>query len=316
MKVIFEQLRSGDPAHAGRADALEALENLAPKKIGKEMLAILEPSPLPQDATPAEQPASALNALIHHPKAWVRACTANYLGSHPGEDGRGLLLGLLADGRPAVREAALYAGWRAFKDSWEPQVDFAARSPDPRLARCAGRIEAERAEGVLGLRKFREKGDSMLLTVEKAVFMKSVSVFAGLEGEELAALAEITLEKEFKPGEIIFEEGQHAHHLYVIVEGKVEVFRRVDSTEQPLSVLGGREFFGEMAILDDEPRSASIRAIEPTLVLKVDRENFAELIHERPQIAFSIFKILTHRLRQKNMEADNLPAYEATRHLT
>jgi len=71
-----------------------------------------------------------------------------------------------------------------------------------------------------------------------------------------------------------------------------------------------------MAILDDEPRSASIRALEPTLVLKVDCENFAELIHERSQIAFSIFKILTHRLRQKNMEADNLPAYEATRHLT
>ena len=316
MKSIFEQLRSADPAHAGRADALEALDNLAPKKIGKEMLAILEPPPLPRGATSAGQPARALDELMHHPKAWLRALTANYLGSNPGADGRGMLLGFLADREPVVREAALYAGWRAFADSWQPQVDFAARSSDSRLARCARRIEAERVEGASGLLKLREKGDSMLLTVEKAVFMKSVSVFASLEGEELAALAEITLEKEFKPGEVIFEEGQQAHHLYVIVEGKVEVFRRVDATEQPLSVLGEREFFGEMAILDDEPRSASIRALEPTLALKVDRESFAELIHERPQIAFSIFKILTHRLRQKNMEADNLPAYEATRHLT
>ena len=125
----------------------------------------------------------------------------------------------------------------------------------------------------------------MLLTLEKAVFLKSVSLFTGLEGEELAALAEITLEKEYAAGEMIFEQGQPAHHLYVIVQGKVEVFMRADSSERPIAVLGEKECFGEMAILDDEPRSASIRALEPTVVIKIARESFAELIHERPQIA-------------------------------
>ena len=60
-------------------------------------------------------------------------------------------------------------------------------------------------------------------------------------------------------------------------------------------------------------RSASVRAVEPTTVLKVDRESFRELINERPQISFAIFKILSQRLRSKNMEAENLPpTYETT----
>ncbi len=153
----------------------------------------------------------------------------------------------------------------------------------------------------------------MLLTIEKVLFLKSAPLFAGLEGEELAALADIALEHEYKPGEIIFEEHQVAHHLYVILRGKVEVFLRKNGAERPLAVLGEKECFGEMAILDDEPRSAFVRALEPTLVLKIDRDSFHELIHERPQISFAIFRILGGRLRHKNLEADNLPVFDTGR---
>jgi len=138
--------------------------------------------------------------------------------------------------------------------------------------------------------------------------LKSAPIFAGVEGEELAALADIAVEHEFQPNEIIFQEKQAPHHLYLIVQGKVEVFRRVNDHERPLANLGERECFGEMAILDDQPRSASVRAIEPTTVLKIDRSSFHELIVERPQIAFAIFKILSGRLRHQNLEADNIPA--------
>ena len=148
----------------------------------------------------------------------------------------------------------------------------------------------------------------MLLTVEKALFLKSAPLFTGLEGEELAALADIALQHAYEPEEIIFEENQPPHHLYVIVEGKVEVFRRVGSTERTLAYLGEKECFGEMAILDDHPRSASVRAVDPTNVVKIDRESFRELILERPHMAFAIFKILSGRLRHQNLEADHPPA--------
>ncbi len=154
----------------------------------------------------------------------------------------------------------------------------------------------------------------MLLTVEKALFLKSAPLFAALDSEELAALADIAAEQEYQAGEIIFEQGQVAHHLYMIVRGKVDVFYRAASKEHPVAVLGEKECFGEMAILDDEPRSATVRAAEPTMVLKIERDSFYELIHERPQISFAIFKILSHRLRQKNLEAETLLAAETTRH--
>ncbi len=154
----------------------------------------------------------------------------------------------------------------------------------------------------------------MLLTVEKVLFLKSAPLFAHLDSEELAALADIAPEKDFGPGEVIFEEGQPAHHLYILARGKVEVFRRVDSTEYPLATLGEKECFGEMAILDDEPRSASVKALEATQVLKIDRESFRELITERPQISFAIFKILTGRIRQRNLEIEHVASLDSARH--
>ncbi len=154
----------------------------------------------------------------------------------------------------------------------------------------------------------------MLLTVEKVLILKAAPLFSALDSEELAALAEIALEKEYAAGEVVFEEKQMAHHLYVIARGKVEVFRRVDSTEHSIAFLEQEEAFGEMAILDDAPRSASVRAVEQTLVLKIDRESFRELISERPQISFAIFKMLTSRLRLRNLEVETPHAFDASRH--
>jgi HEAT repeat protein len=313
MSTIFQKLQSHDSRL--RADALEALDSLAPKKIAREVLELLEPAPVPKSAAaPPLEPA--LAALARHPKPWVRASTAFYLGHHALSDGgAGLLRELVHDRDPVVRETALYAGWRALRNAWLPEVESAAQSADTIVRRCAEWIKSAPAEGDATPPSQTKRGDPMLLTVEKVLFLKSAPVFAGLEGEELAAVADIALEKEYAPGEILFEEGQIAHHLYIVVSGKVEIFRKLDSKEYPLALLGPRECVGEMAILDDEPRSASVRALEPTTVLKIDRDSFRELIHERPQISFAIFKILSGRLRSKNMEVDNLPTFETTRNI-
>ena len=147
----------------------------------------------------------------------------------------------------------------------------------------------------------------MLLSIEKAAFLKSAPLFSALEGEELAALAEIAVEASYAPGELIFEENKEAHHLYIVLQGKVEVFLRAHDHTRALAHLGEKECFGEMAILDNQPRSASVRAEEATTTLKIDRESFKELIMERPQIAFAIFRILSGRLRHQNLEADHVP---------
>ena len=305
MLTIFEKLQSGDARL--RADALEALDTLAPKEIARQVLALLEPVPTAAGAATAPL-APLLAALASHPKPWMRACTAYYLGYHPQADGERLLAAMLEDRAPLVRETALYAGWRAFRESWRPHLDAASQSSDPALRCGAGKILGRVSADTGVAPPAMQRSEPMLLTVEKALFLKSAPLFAALEGEELAALADISLEHEYEPGAVIFEENQPPHHLYVIVQGKVEVFRRVGATERPLAYLGEKECFGEMAILDDQPRSASVRAQEPTTVVKIDRDSFRELILERPQIAFAIFRILSGRLRHQNLEADHLPA--------
>lgn len=248
-----------------------------------------------------------LQALAHHSKPWVRVCAAYYLGEHPAGN-ESLLLALLADSEGMVRETALWAGWRAYSEAWRPHVQSAEESSDPALRRAAQRIMGTPAEAT-----DQYPRSTPMLTVEKVLILESAPMFAGLDSEELAALADIALENEFTPGEIIFEEGQSAHHLYVLVQGRVEVFRRVDSHEYPVATLGEEECFGEMSILEDVPRAASVRALEPTRVLKIDRESFRELITERPQIAFAIFKILGGRLRHMNLEIEHVATLESHR---
>ncbi len=139
MLAVYAKLNSGDARQ--RADALEALDNLAPKEIAREILGLLEPPPVPT-GTGTAPVGPLLAALAHHPKPWVRACTAFYLGIHPEADGESLLKTLLVDQYPVVRETALYAGWQAFREAWRPQVETAAQSSDSALRRCAQRISA------------------------------------------------------------------------------------------------------------------------------------------------------------------------------
>ena len=313
MLAIYQKLQSGEARR--RADALEALDNLAPRKIARQVLALLEPEPIDKHATaPASGPL--LAGLAGHAKPWVRACTAYYLGYHPVEDSAGLLGSLCNDRQIFVQETALYAGWQALHEAWRPRVDSALQSPTPMLNRCAQRILAGRSFDAGEFVYTSGGGEPMLLTVEKVLFLKSIPVFTAVGDEELAALADIALEKEFAPHEVIFSEGQVAHHLYIILRGKVEVFRMTNSTERSVAILGERESFGEMAILDDKHRSACVRAMEPTLVLKIDRESFRELVLERPQISFAIFKILSDRLRQANSGIDNSPVVEVQPHIS
>jgi len=305
MQTIFQKLNSGVPRL--KADALEALENLAPKNVAREVVALLEPAlAAPNSPTP---PGPLLFSLAHSGKPWIRTSTAYYLGYHAQNDAQNLLPVLLADRDSAVRETALYAGWLALKESWRPLVESALDSENLLLQRCAHRILQSN-----GPHKPGERNDAMLLTVEKVLILKAAPLFSALDSEELAALAEIALENEYEAKEVIFEEKQVAHHLYVIARGKVEVFRRVDSTEHSIAFLEQEEAFGEMAILDDAPRSASVRAAERTLVLKIDRESFRELITERPQISFAIFKMLTSRLRLRNLEVETPHAFDSSRH--
>jgi CRP-like cAMP-binding protein len=136
----------------------------------------------------------------------------------------------------------------------------------------------------------------MITTVEKVLFLKSVDLFGQIAGEDLAQLALITGEEGRDSGEEIFAEGEVGDALYIVLDGRV----RVHMKEKTLAELGERECFGEMAILDASPRSASVTAVTDVALLKIAREDFQEIMTEKHAIAQGIIKVLTRRLREAN----------------
>ena len=133
----------------------------------------------------------------------------------------------------------------------------------------------------------------MISTVEKVLFLKSIDLFSQIPGEDLAQIAQITDEVDFGEGERLFSEGETGETLYFIVRGQVRVHRG----DKELAVLGERQVFGEMSLLDSEPRSASISAVSDVELLRIDRDDFNEILSEKPEIAQGIIKVLSRRLR-------------------
>lgn len=133
----------------------------------------------------------------------------------------------------------------------------------------------------------------MISTVEKVLFLKSIDLFSQIPGEDLAQVALISTEETRDQGEEIFAEGESGDALYLVIEGKVRVHRQ----DRVIAELGERECFGEVAILDAAPRSATVTSVTDTSLLKISREDFQEIMAEKPEIAMGIIKVLSRRLR-------------------
>jgi len=133
----------------------------------------------------------------------------------------------------------------------------------------------------------------MLSILEKVLFLKSIELFSLSRGEELAQIALIATQEPREAGEEVFAEGESGDALYLVLEGRVRVHRQ----DRVIAELGERECFGEMALLDSEPRSASVTATVASSLLKISREDFQELMAEKPEIALGVIRVLSRRLR-------------------
>ena len=135
-------------------------------------------------------------------------------------------------------------------------------------------------------------------TLERVLTLKSVEMFEQASEQVLAEVAEVLEEVEVKRGEVIFRRGELGDGMYVIVDGRVRVF----DGDLTLGILGERDIFGELALLDPEPRSASIAALEDCRLFRLDREAFAELMAGNIEIVRGVLHVLCERLRQEIAE--------------
>ena len=104
----------------------------------------------------------------------------------------------------------------------------------------------------------------------------------------------------FKDGEFIIRQGEVGNCMYVVQRGKVAVFQHSDCGEQHLAYLKPGDFFGEMAVFEKEARSASVKAVGESLVLKVDKKTLLRRITEDPLLAVNLLQVMSHRIRDLN----------------
>ena len=101
---------------------------------------------------------------------------------------------------------------------------------------------------------------------------------------------------EYAPGEIIFCEFEPGNEFYFIQSGQVKIVKIINNTEKTLDILESGEIFGEMAILEEEPRSASVIAVGSVKLFRFHRDNFETILHGNPQLAYKLLMIFAKRI--------------------
>ncbi len=135
----------------------------------------------------------------------------------------------------------------------------------------------------------------MLSTPEKAAILRSVSLFGETPDDVLMELAELLELVQFNAGEVVFHKGDCGDCMYIIMTGRV----RVHDGEMTLNYLGTADVFGEMALLDAEPRAASVTVVEDTVLLRLNQEAFYRLMAKRAEVARGVIRVLNRRLRAR-----------------
>ncbi len=246
---------------ARRANALEVLDTLLDAPVRALVLPFLDDGTAHVTVPPPPDPVVFIASHCRHPNPYIA------------------LLALDALARLKLPEAATEG---------RPLLDH----PDPLVRE--GAILAVRAVDPAAVPLPKEL--AMYSTLEKILFLKGAPIFDRVNGEDLAPLARIATVQVYAPGELIVSEGEQGHALFILVRGTAAV----EHAGRPITSLGPGDVVGEMAVLDSEPRSATVRASSEAEALRIGSEEFYEILHEQIDIAEGVIRVLSRRVRQLN----------------
>ena len=135
--------------------------------------------------------------------------------------------------------------------------------------------------------------------MSNAPFLGTVPLFKGLAPHELQRFAEVTREKTYPRGSVILFEDDPGDALFIVRIGRVKVVLvGDDGREVILGILGVGDHFGELSLIDDQPRSAHVIALEDSTLLVLRREDFKRRVEDTPAVAWSLMQELSGRLRR------------------
>jgi len=130
-------------------------------------------------------------------------------------------------------------------------------------------------------------------------FLDSVPLFSGLNSRQLEHLARRFVERDYAAGQAIVTQGTGGEGFFIVVSGRAEAIReRADGTRAVVNTFGPTDFFGELALLDDGLRTASVVTTEPTRCLVLTRWDFIAALREDPEMAIVVLQELARRFRR------------------
>jgi CRP/FNR family cyclic AMP-dependent transcriptional regulator len=137
--------------------------------------------------------------------------------------------------------------------------------------------------------------------------LKSVPMFGSFPEAQLRALVTMVTRRSAPRGSAIMRAGDPTDSLYIVISGRLKVMMgEADGKEVILSIIGPGEFFGEMGLIDDSPRSASVIAIEPCELLSVTKRAFKKCLVENVALAMAVMRVLVRRLREADRKIGSL----------
>jgi HEAT repeat protein/ATP/ADP translocase len=287
LDLVRRNLR--DEGH--RARATELLDGLLDPQLRSLVLPMFDSSPPHEKIRSLEElvgsvslgsPIEFLRGECRHPRPYIRFLWLNLVREYAIGEALPETQVSLADQQPLVREAAARALARLLPaDRLGPALAPLLSDPDPKVLAIARRLAAEPEA-------------PMIATVEKILFLENVPLFEKLSGEDLSPLARAAEVVEIPAGQLVFEQGEPADALYVVMHGAISI----ETGGASLATIGEREAFGELAVLDGSPRAASARAKGETALLRIGIEDFREILHEQSELAEGIILVLAQRIRE------------------
>jgi HEAT repeat protein len=273
IEIILKALQSSN--RRDKENAIEALENSLHSKIRRVLIPLFE-----------ENPSEEQMAMVGKTLGIMTLPDSTEV----------ILLQLLKDDDPIIQALAVYAlgegvielpHSHAIEELLDSETQIVREAAQHTLHVLEGRTPAE----------YGSQKDANL--VEKAISVRKIPIFSDLRVQEVMAIAGKSFVRKFTKSEVVIREGDPGDALYLIMKGEMAVIKGME-TEQEfiLDSIGRDDFFGEMALLDGNPRSASIRAESEALVLVLNDEDFVRIMEDYPSVPLKICGALVRRIRE------------------
>ncbi len=207
---------------------------------------------------------------------------------------------ILAEGTTKFSEWMLVQAINVMKDTDPSLTELLIRyadHPDPLIEEAFDKkIKKYPLDLSKNLIMHAQANVALVSPLEKVMVLKRTQLFENTPENVLSAIVPIIIEQSCELGEVLFEKGELGTCMYVIFSGTVEIF----DGKTKLAQFGANDIFGELALLDAETRSASAVVAEQTLLLRIDQEDFYDLMEERSELLKSVLSILCKRIRNQN----------------